>query len=156
MKAKAKTANCRSLTARQNSDRASAVRRSPLGVSLPTAYSRQSTACRSSLRPPASGLQPAFLRRGSALMVALALLMLLAVFASLFLTSSRFDMDASTAGLDFVRMDLYAEGLAQYVQLCLVTDLWGFDDKPLNYAGRKPYGPTMPVVLQSPPDPDNP
>jgi hypothetical protein len=72
-------------------------------------------------------------RRGSALMVALALLMMLAVFAALFLTSSRFDMDASAADLSAVRMDLYAEGLFQYVQNCLVLGLWGFDSIPLNY-----------------------
>ncbi len=66
-------------------------------------------------------------------MVALALLMMLAVFAALFLTSSRFDQDAATASVDYVRMDLYAEGLSQYIQNCMVADLWGFDDKPLNY-----------------------
>ena len=65
-------------------------------------------------------------------MVALALLMMLAVFASLFLTSSRFDIDASAADLDAVRMDLYAEGMAQYIQTCMVAGLWGFDDRPLN------------------------
>ncbi len=61
-------------------------------------------------------------------MVALALLMMLAVFVALFLTSSRYDQDASTATLDYVRMDLYAEGMSQYVQQCVVGGLWGFDD----------------------------
>ena len=74
-----------------------------------------------------SHCQSSPLRRGSALMVAMALLMMLAVFAALFLTSSRFDMGASAADLDAVRMDLYAEGMAQYIQSGMVAGLWGFD-----------------------------
>lgn len=89
---------------------------------------------------------PSF-RRGSALMVSLALLLMLAVFAALFLTSSRYDADASAADLDSVRMDLYAEGLFQYVQTCMVAGLWGFDDKPLNNDGVDPY----PVPAGTPP-----
>jgi len=98
-------------------------------------------------------------RRGSALMVSLALLIMLAVFASLFLVAGRFDRDASAANLDYVRLDLYAEGLAQYIQLCLVTDLWGFDDKPLNYdddgtGSRIPKPGSIPLTEH--PGPDNP
>ncbi len=80
-------------------------------------------------------------------MVALALLMMLAVFAALFLTSSRFDREGAAAGTDLVRMDLYAEGLAQYAQLCLVSGLWGFDEKPLNNDDRYPYNPTAPLTF---------
>ena len=80
-------------------------------------------------------------------MVTLALLMMLAVFAALFLTSSRFDMDASTANIDYVRMDLYAEGIAQYVQSCMVTDLWGFDQIPLNYDGFVPKPGLIPTGM---------
>jgi len=106
-----------------------------------------------------AGPRNGHLRRGSALMVALAMLIMLAVFAGLFLVSSRFDMEASAANVDYVRLDLYAEGLAQYIQLCLVMDLWGTDDKPLNYdddgSGAKVPRPGS-VPMSQQPGPDNP